>query len=433
MKYFFYLLITIFPTITSYAQTTQDWDAFGQRIDVTAYKGGKFHLQAAVKVQLVDSTAEGEIWARIDNKDSSMGFFYNMMDKPIRSKEWRIYTIEGKIDKKAKWLNIGGLYQRNGVFSFDDFQLSVKGKRGKWNAVPLVDGGFEKDTGSVNEAWNFFHKRKGFTIKVAKTNSYKRNQHLEITGKGIVPAIHYGNNAAAGHYAQVNGIKIYYEIYGSGEPLLLLHGNRQSIASFSDQIPAFAQHFRVIAIDTRGQGKSTEDGKTYTYDLFAKDMNELLNYLQLDSVNIVGWSDGGNTGLIMAMKYPEKVKRLVTMGAVIFIDTSVVEPIVFDAVNNQLKDFSKDTSYALRNEWRLADMLLIYPKHTFKELETIQCPVLVMQGENGFIKKTHTEGIAEHIPHSTLMIVPGESHLFPVEDPKRFNKLVIDFLSGQKR
>jgi pimeloyl-ACP methyl ester carboxylesterase len=77
-------------------------------------------------------------------------------------------------------------------------------------------------------------------------------------------------------------------------------------------------------------------------------------------------------------------------------------------------------------------MLLSYPKHTFAELEAIQCPVLVMQGENGYIKKAHTEGIAAHIPHSTLMIVPGQRHRLPVEDPALFNRLVLEFLTGRK-
>src|SRR6185436_1102382 len=135
----------------------------------------------------------------------------------------------------------------------------------------------------------------------------------------------YGNNSSTGKYAEVNHIRIYYEVYGKGEPLLLLHGNSSSISTFDKQIPEFSKHFMVIAVDSRGQGKSSEDGKPYTYDLFADDMNALLDHLKLENVNIVGWSDGGNTGLIMAMKYPSKVKKLVTMGANVFINNEVVE------------------------------------------------------------------------------------------------------------
>ena len=161
-------------------------------------------------------------------------------------------------------------------------------------------------------------------IATTETDAYQGKQSFLVDGSHFVPADTYGNNAHTGKYAIVNGIKIYYEEYGKGEPLLLLHGNSCSISLFEKQIPELAKHFHVIAVDTRGQGKSGEDGKRYTYDLFADDMNALLDHMKLDSVNILGWSDGGNTGLIMAMKYPSKVKRLVTMGANVFIDKTVV-------------------------------------------------------------------------------------------------------------
>ncbi len=81
------------------SQAPADWGAFNQRIDATPYVGKKFRLEAAVKVKVIDSTAEGEIWARVDKADKKMGFFYNMMDKPIRLNEWKMYSISGRIDK----------------------------------------------------------------------------------------------------------------------------------------------------------------------------------------------------------------------------------------------------------------------------------------------------------------------------------------------
>ncbi|MFS8082863.1 MAG: alpha/beta fold hydrolase, partial [Ginsengibacter sp.] len=324
--------------------------------------------------------------------------------------------------------NIGGLYFRNGIFSFDDFKLKIETKHGSWTDIPLIDAGFEEDVDSVNKVWKSFFKRPGFTQKIISIKAPEGKNYLQITGKDIAVSIQYGNNSAAGKYINVNGIKLYYEIYGMGEPLLLLHGNRSPIVTFSNQIPEFAKHFKVIAVDTRGQGKSTEDGKKYTYDLFAEDMNAFLDSLKLDSVNILGWSDGGNTGLIMAMRYPNKVKRLVTMGADVFIDTSVVANWVFKEVKKQLKEFKKDTSYNSRNNYRLADILITEPQHTFSELHAIKCPVLVMAGEDDIIKPGHTKGIAANIPNSTLMIVPKETHYLPEQKPALFNKLVIDFL-----
>src|SRR5678816_653711 len=144
--------------------------------------------------------------------------------------------------------------------------------------------------------------------------------------------------------------------------------------------------FMVIAVDSRGQGKSTEDGKLYTYDLFAEDMNALLDQLHLDSVNVLGWSDGGNTGLIMAMKYPSKVKRLVTMGANVFIDNSVVEKWVFKTLNKEKKELVSDSFPTSANRLRLINLLLTEPKHSFAELHSIQCPVFVIAGEKDVIK-----------------------------------------------
>ena len=154
-------------------------------------------------------------------------------------------------------------------------------------------------------------------------------------------------------------------------PLLLLHGNSSSINLFEKQIPEFRKQYRVIAVDTRGQGKSSEDGKTYTYDLFADDMNALLDYLRLDSVNIVGWSDGGNTGLLMAMKYPKKVKKLVTMGANVFIDKTVVDKWVFKELNKQVKELKNDTTQGALNRLRLINLLLTEPQHLLNELKSI--------------------------------------------------------------
>lgn len=247
-------------------------------------------------------------------------------------------------------------------------------------------------------------------------------------GRNVRSANRYGTNDSNGKYAKVNGITIYYEEYGAGEPLLLLHGNSQSIEAFSNQIPELSKHYRVIAVDTRGQGRSTENGKTYSYDLFAEDMNALLNHLSLEKVNIVGWSDGGNTGLIMAMKYPQKVKRLLTMGANIFIDTTVVSEIVLDEVRQQIEADKSDTSYEAKNRVRLMNMLLTEPAYKFNDLKSIRIPVLVVAGENDIIKEEHTRNMAEHIPKGKLLIEPKATHYLPEENPKRFNAIVLQFL-----
>lgn len=237
----------------------------------------------------------------------------------------------------------------------------------------------------------------------------------------------YGNNHSVGKYINANGIRLYYEVYGKGEPLLMLHGNGGSIEAFATEIPELSKHYKIIAVDTRGQGKSSEDGKLYTYDLFAEDMQAFLDSLHLKSVNVFGWSDGGIIGLIMAMKYPKKVKKLAVTGANIFIDETVLGKEMLDDMKKDVINLSKDSSYAAKNSLRLNEMMLTEPRYTFESLAAIHCPVLVMCGENDLIKREHTKGIASHIKGSKLLIAPGGSHGWFHENPPLLYKTFKDF------
>jgi pimeloyl-ACP methyl ester carboxylesterase len=412
--------------ITSKAQHTNEWGAFAQSVNAKPFAGKKFKLEAAVKVKLIDSTADAEIWFRVDRPNKKMGFFYNMMDKPIRAKNWEVVKIEGKIDKDAEYLVFGGLYHRKGIFYFDNFKLSVETSKGNFEDIKIPNGSFEDDT--LTKKWIPFKTQVGFELTNNTTDFFEGKQSCKVNGAFIKKIRSYGNNDSVGKYITSNGINIYYEEYGQGQPLLLLHGNSESIQSFKLQIPELSKHYKVIAVDTRGQGKSTEDGKLYTYDLFAEDMDTFLNSLALDSVNVLGWSDGGNTGLILAMKYPNRVKKLVTMGANVFIDKTVVDKWIFKELHKQLKEMKFDTSYADRNRVRLINLLLTEPKYSFEELKKISCPVLVMAGQKDIIKENHTKSIAQNIVNSVLLIVPKETHYYPTENAKAFNETVLKFL-----
>ena len=423
----FLALLFILPGTISRAQRVLDWSAFGIVMNAKPWAGKKFRVEAAVKTQCIDSTADAEVWVRVDRENKKTGFFYNMMDKPIRSKDWKVYSITGKIDKDALYLVMGGLYHRKGNFWFDDFKLFIETEKGSFSEVPVPNGSFESDSGLKN--WlTGFRNVNNYKTNPVNGQAYSGKRSLLVDGSSFTNEKTFGNNDTAGHFAQVNNIRIYYETYGKGEPLLLLHGNSESAGSFYKQIPDFSKKFKVYAIDSRGQGKSTDDGRTFTYDLFADDMNALLDQLHLDSVNILGWSDGGNTGLIMAMKYPAKVKKLITMGAVIFIDNTVVDKWVFKTLNKEKKEIGDDTLFNSKMRLRLIDLLLTEPRHQFAELKTISCPVLVMAGEKDIVKENHTRGIAENIPLSTLLIAPKETHEYPWDNPKAFNKAVLDFL-----
>src|SRR5436190_23902147 len=122
-------------------------------------------------------------------------------------------------------------------------------------------------------------------------------------------------NRPKGEYATVNGIKMYYEIFGKGEPLLMIHGGSASIESWFEQLPELAKTYRVIAPDSRGHGRTQDSTNALSYKLMASDFVELLKQLKITNAIVVGWSDGGIIGLDLAMNHPTLVKKLVAMGA----------------------------------------------------------------------------------------------------------------------
>ena len=255
--------------------------------------------------------------------------------------------------------------------------------------------------------------------------------------------INFGSNKQVGKYANVNDIKVYYEIYGAGEPLLLLHGNSGSIESFLCQIPELSKHFKVIAVDSRGQGKSTDSDKEITYALMASDMSELIDKLNLGSVYAVGWSDGGNVGLELAFAHPQKVKKLVTFGANYTHENWMAPPdsVVMDANDPMIlktapllkkyKEGMNKLSPVVRK--KLSDLTEKYPNLTVEQLKQIKVQVLVVVGDRDLINLDQTISLFTSLPHSQLFIVPGASHLVPVEQPELINSEVTKFLSTPYR
>lgn len=233
----------------------------------------------------------------------------------------------------------------------------------------------------------------------------------------------YGNNVLASKYLKLPDAKIYYEVYGNGEPLLLLHGNSQSIASFYKQIPVLAKAYQVIAVDTRAQGRSTDETTSpLTYEKFAQDMKRLLDTLHIKQANIIGWSDGGNTGLIMAAQYPAYVNKLVTMGAV--LSPVGVERSLLDTIQLRLNRYHGEVN----NQTRLLTLLLKEPQITNSNLQQIKAPVLVIAGEKDVVKPEHTQSIVRGIQRSSLLIIKDATHYAPQEKPLAFNEAVLKFL-----
>jgi len=269
-------------------------------------------------------------------------------------------------------------------------------------------------------------------------NSSTKNQNAAQTN------IDYGSNKQVGKYIVINDIKVYYEIYGEGEPLLLMHGNGGSINNFMYQIPELSKYFKVIAVDSRGQGRTTDSDKEITYSLMASDMATLIDKLNLGSVNVLGWSDGGINGLELAYAYPDKVQKLITFGAnythVNFIakDDRIVmdkdDPIFIQV--KPLREYYKTSFERLcPNPERLPiikkklnTLMEKYPNFSIEQLRTIKTPTLIVAGDHDLIDTKHTVTLFESLPNSQLFLVPGASHLSLAEQPELVNSVVIKFL-----
>jgi len=253
-----------------------------------------------------------------------------------------------------------------------------------------------------------------------------------ILGQSKTP---FGNNSKVGQFASIRGFNMYYESYGSGQPLLLIHGNNGSISDFSNQIPFFSQHYRVIIADNRSHGKSIDSQDSLSYEMMADDFAALLDHLKIDSAFVVGWSDGGINGLLLASRHPSKVRKLAVTGANLTPDAGVsVDPWVVENENHYVDSLSHlPVSLETKRLIKLHHMMQVQPQIRPSVLAKIQCPTLVIGGDHDVIVPRHTLEIAELIPKSYLWILPNSGHSTPIYYKDIFNSTVLDFFKKPYR
>jgi len=261
---------------------------------------------------------------------------------------------------------------------------------------------------------------------------------LQLSAQSECPcSIDYGNNPEAGKYISVNNIKMYYETYGNPEhePLLLIHGNGGSISGNKCQIEFFKDSYYVIILDSRFHGKSDEGSEELNYRLMTKDYAALLNELKIDSLNIIGQSDGGIIGLMLAMDYPKKVKKLIASAPNIRTDSTAIYnwdliPLKKElaSLNEKIKngDKSKETFRAKV----LLNLMDKYPTIQNEELKKIAAPTLIMTSDEDVIKPEHVLEIYNHIPKAHLFIMPGATHIMPSTEYELFNQMCLRFLKN---
>ena len=269
----------------------------------------------------------------------------------------------------------------------------------------------------------------------------------------LIAQIPYGSNTKVGKRVQVGDISMYYEIYGKGEPLILLHGGYGSSEMMGGMIEAFSKKYQVIAVDSRSQGRTTDsDEKVLTYAQMALDVNEFMDKLQIKKAKFVGWSDGGDIALELALIHPEKINKAVILGAnftgevsgvFIGVDTTwrmnPADPLFAKTKKELAKYFSTyermapDKSKIASAKKKATDNAYNNPKITLAQLNSIQVPFLVMAGDHDMFTIEHTIALYKNLPQASLYIVPDATHISPWEEPELVHAEILRYLGKPYR
>jgi pimeloyl-ACP methyl ester carboxylesterase len=246
------------------------------------------------------------------------------------------------------------------------------------------------------------------------------------------PPIPYGNNPAAGKFYDLHGFRMYAEVYGSGAPVLMIHGNHGSINAFAHNIPDLAKHFQLILPDSRSQGKSLDPDHPLSFEMMADDFSDLLAAMHIDSANVIGWSDGGINALLLAIRHPEKVKKLVATGANLWPDADAFGPGLWDhdKAYYEANKNKAPTGEKGKNDWKLFLLDWQQPHIPLAALHTIQSPALIVCGDHDLIAIPHTVLIYQNLPHANLWIVPNSGHATLIEHADEFNRKCEEFFSS---
>lgn len=238
--------------------------------------------------------------------------------------------------------------------------------------------------------------------------------------------------ARGGQRVRVDDASIYCETFGSGPPVLVLHGGLGYLEDMSPQIRALAGSHFVIAVDSRGHGRSTGANGPLSYSLMSDDMVKVLDALKINRADVVGWSDGGIIGLDLAMRHPERARRLVAISANYNPEGLGYTPTVGQVPRIALRyrllaPYPAQWPTLYRN---VVTMWATQPQYTLNDLGQIKVPTLIMAGQYDLIKREHTDQLAKAIPGSHESIIAGATHSVPSEKPEIVNSMILNFLDA---
>ncbi|NIF76396.1 alpha/beta hydrolase [Paraburkholderia sp. Cy-641] len=255
-------------------------------------------------------------------------------------------------------------------------------------------------------------------------------EQFAVQGAAPLPA-----TDQSGH-VEHDGARIWYASYGSGAPVILLHGGLGHSGNWGYQVPALldAGH-RVVVIDSRGHGRSTRDARPYRYELMASDVLAVMDTLQLAKAAMIGWSDGACVSLVLAALAPERVAGVFFFGC--NMDPTGTKPFVpAEVIDRCFGRHAKDYASlsATPNDFdafvaAVSEMMRAQPNYSAADLARIRVPVEIVQSEHDeFIKPEHADYLARSIPGARLTVLPGVSHFAPLQRPAQFDRALLEFL-----
>jgi pimeloyl-ACP methyl ester carboxylesterase len=246
-----------------------------------------------------------------------------------------------------------------------------------------------------------------------------------------------------GAQVDAGGIPTYYEVRGAGEPVILLHGGMCTAETFDAQASGLAGRHRVYVPERRGHGRTPDVEGPITYENMADDTIAFMEAVGLESAHLVGWSDGALVGLLVAMRRPELVRKLVLIGQYLNLDgaredglalmqsfTAATFPPMFRDMYGAVSPDGPEHFDTVFD--KLAPLWRSDPGIALADLAGITTPTLVLAGDDDVVTVEHAAAVARALPDAQLAIVPGTSHALPMEKPELVNRLVLDFLADEQ-
>jgi pimeloyl-ACP methyl ester carboxylesterase len=421
MKKIYIFLWLLCPFLTLAQET---WVAYSTQLPTKEHWGRKFKFSASVKTDELDTKASARLWARVDKVTNIYAFADNMENRPIKAKEWKTYSIEGTIDSNTVKIAFGTMAFYNGLSYYDNMKLEVETGENTWETVYFND--FELDKHNLIEGIQSPSERGKSTNFTARLEKKENNQYLKIEGGNIVD---YGYNEAVGKYADVNGTQIYYEIYGKGHPLIVLHDFTSNMASHAAYYTELRKKYQIILVDMRGQNFTIRLDKTQplTYEAMAADINQLMEQLKIDSAHIWGIVAGAKVGLLMAKDYPKRVKKLLTYALFTQSDSTAINPSNFKRFEEAAKQTNLNLNVRKSLELLIKRDAFIIP---YSALSDIKTPVMLVSGDKGYVLKEHTLNLSKSLPNAQMRILPGGSPIIVNIKNDAFLSIMEDFFGG---